>query len=540
MSIYSKKEIKERLLNSFGEVKDESFDFGQIESYFRKKDHKNTFQVLSDKTCNDLDFSELFMYIDRTNSKVGQQFLYDKLRTIPLDSYEIDEDEKLIEHFSTNHEIRIATQKLLMKLNGYEAYYIPSLFQDKHLTPPQWFFIVPLLSLTSILSLILMFFIPNMLFILIGVFIANIGIHYWNKRNLFQYLGSIPQLLRLNSIAKELLKKDSLKNVNPNISKSISIIDKVRNRMSFFKVESKLQGDLDVFFWGVLELIKILFLLEPLLLFGVLKQLNTKRREIEEVFEFVGKIDSLISIASFRKGLDSYCIPVVSTDKRWIVAEDLYHPLIINCVKNSIHVQGKSILLTGSNMSGKTSFIRTIGINVITGLTLNTCFAARFTTPRTCIHSAIRISDDLMNDKSYYFEEVLTIKDMIDKSSTYKPNLFLLDEIFKGTNTIERVSAGKAVLSTLTKSENLVFVSTHDIELTNLLNEEYELYHFSEIIENNSVDFDYKLKEGKLKNRNAIRILQINGYPESIINEAIEISKEFDNITALHSNNALN
>jgi DNA mismatch repair ATPase MutS len=112
--------------------------------------------------------------------------------------------------------------------------------------------------------------------------------------------------------------------------------------------------------------------------------------------------------------------------------------------------------------------------------------------------------------------------------------LFLLDEIFKGTNTIERISAGKAVLSHLAKADNIVFVSTHDIELADLLKDEFELYHFSEKIDHNTVDFDYKLKVGKLKTRNAIRILQINDYPDDIINEAIEISKELDKVTAIN------
>jgi len=123
---------------------------------------------------------------------------------------------------------------------------------------------------------------------------------------------------------------------------------------------------------------------------------------------------------------------------------------------------------------------------------------------------------------------------MIDSSTNGKTNLFLLDEIFKGTNTIERISAGKAVLSAISKENNIVFVSTHDIELADLLKNEYELYHFSEIVDHKSVDFDYKLKEGKLKDRNAIRILQINDYPEELIQEAIEISKELDRLSAIN------
>ena len=81
---------------------------------------------------------------------------------------------------------------------------------------------------------------------------------------------------------------------------------------------------------------------------------------------------------------------------------------------------------------------------------------------------------------------------------------------------------------------NLVFVSTHDIELAEMLNDSYELYHFSEQVNNKTVDFDYKLKNGKLRNRNAIRILEINDYPTEVITEAIEISKELDKIFVLN------
>lgn len=522
------KEIKKILEDSFGKFKDELFDFEQIESYFRKKDNSNAFQVLSDKTCNDLDFQELFMFIDRANSKVGQQYLYNKLRTIPISSIENDNHEKLIEEFTHNLDFRLSIQNQLCKLNEKETFYIPSLFQDELLKPPKWYFAIRLLSFTSLISLILLFFTPKMLFVLLGIFIINMVIHYWNKKNLYHYFGSIPQLLKLNGIAHELFKNATLKEINPDLIKSINVINKVKNYMLFFNLEVKLQTDMQAAFWLIFELFKTLFLIEPLLLFSVLRQLDTKRKEIEDVFIFVGKIDSLISIASLRKGLDNYCIPKFIDEHKIIFAKEAYHPLIYNCVKNSIHVDKKSILLTGSNMSGKTSFIRTIGINAITGLTINTCFAEQFSMPRVKVYSAIRISDDLMNDRSYYFEEVLTIKEMIDKSENGNPNLFLLDEIFKGTNTIERISAGKAVLSALTKKDSIVFVSTHDIELADLLNYEYELYHFCEKVDNKTVDFDFKLKEGKLMTRNAIRILQMNDYPKSVITEAIKISKELD------------
>jgi len=527
----SKNSARERLAESFGKIKEDSFAFDLIDRYFRKKDKKGDFQVLSDKTCNDLDFNELFMFADRTTSRIGQQYFYDMLRTIPANDDKSDQQELIIDKVGSDDGLRIDLQFQLEKMAKDEAYYLSSIFRDEYPREPKWFILVRLLSFTNLLSLVMLPFFPSLIFLLTGILIINAGIHYWNKNNLYQYLGSIPQLLKMNEVAKEFLKQDLFGDIGKDVPESVEIIDQIRNRMSFFKLSSKLESDFEILFWAILEFFKILFLLEPLLLFGVLKKLDTKRNEIEKVFSFVGEVDALISIASLRKGLESYCLPKIHAGNKVMDASDIYHPLILNCVTNSIRLQDKSILLTGSNMSGKTSFIRTIGINVITGLTIHTCFARKFALPRMKVFSAIRISDDLMNDKSYYFEEVLTIKEMIDESRSGKPNLFLLDEIFKGTNTIERISAGKAVLSYLAGEENIVFVSTHDIELADLLQGTYELYHFSEKVDQKTVDFDYKLKEGKLKNRNAIRILQINDYPEVIIKEAIELSKELDNIT---------
>lgn len=469
------------------------------------------------------------MFLDRTNSKVGQQYLYNKLRNIPSDSGELELREKIIKKFTEEPEFRIEIQRQLERLNNNDAYYISSLFQEEHTKPPKWYFMIPLLAFTSLLSIIMMPFNPQFIFVFLGVFIINLGIHLWNKRNLYVYVGSIPQLLRLNELALKLHRESIFYELNPKLKDSIKIINQVRNRMSFFQLGFKFKSDFEVVFWSMFEIFKTLFLLEPLFLFGVLKILDTKRKQIEDVFCFIGEIDSLLSIASLRYGLDKFCLPTISEHE--IYARKIYHPLIPDCVTNDIDISDNSILLTGSNMSGKTSFIRTIGINMITGLTINTCFADSIVIPRFRIFSAIRISDDLMNDKSYYFEEVLTIKEMLEMSSNGKQNIFLLDEIFKGTNTIERIAAGKAVLSKLSRNNNIVLVSTHDIELTEMLDKEYELFHFSEIIKEKNVDFDYKLKQGKLKTRNAIRILKINDYPDDVINEAIEISENLDKIT---------
>lgn len=509
-------------------MKTTSFDFDYIDRYFRKKDHSKALHVLSDKVCHDLDFEELFMFLDRTESRIGQQYLYERLRVFHRDEKEIEIHESVIHAFSTDAAFRARVRKRLSKLNKFEAYYLSSLFQDAKINPPKWFWIVKVLSFATALSIILLFFNPKTVVLLIGLVIANLIIHYWNKKNVIVHIGSLTQLMKLSATAQKLAEEEPLKPLNPNIKTNIRTVEKLRSSIWLFSTESLLQSDLGALAWFIYELLKITFLLEPLLLFNALKHIETKRNAIKEVFAFVGKTDMLFSVASLRETEGDYCRPTIHSAKTSLIATEMYHPLIDHCVKNSIDTRGKSILLTGSNMSGKTSFIRTIGINLITAHTLNMCFAKTFSAPFARLLSAIRISDDLMNDRSYYFEEVLTVKEMIAASETDAPIIFLLDELFKGTNTIERVAAGKSVLSYLSRRNNMVFVSTHDIELADMLKDEFDLYHFSETVDNKNINFDYLLKTGKLTRRNAIKILEINDYPFPIIEESIQISRRLD------------
>jgi DNA mismatch repair ATPase MutS len=126
----------------------------------------------------------------------------------------------------------------------------------------------------------------------------------------------------------------------------------------------------------------------------------------------------------------------------------------------------------------------------------------------------------MLDEKSFYFEEVNTMASLIEEVQSTNQNLFILDEVFKGTNTVERIAAAKAILSYLNRNDNIVIVSTHDIELASMLKHEYELYHFVETIKDSKFHFDHKLKAGQLKTRNAIRILEIADYPMEIIAEA--------------------
>ncbi len=517
---------------SYGKPKKDYFDFSKIAYYFDHAAKPSESHVISDKTCVDLDFDEVFMFTDRTVSKVGQQCLYATMRTLDLTGQRSRRLDHVAGVLEADPVLRKAVGVQLSRLSDKNAYYLPALFLAPHLQPPGWFWAVRILPFVSLLLIGLLPFFPPVLLLLLPVLIVNYGIHYWNKKNLFQYVSSIPQLLILKQVTRELLKQEKLGPPPDGIAQAVATLDKVSYSVSFLQMEARLQTEIGQLVEVVTELIKALFLLEPLLLFYALGQLEAKRADMAYVFEYVGSIDIALSICALRQGLAYYCKPTLRGAQKQFAATDLYHPLIVNPVANSIAVVGKSVLLTGSNMSGKTTFIRTVGINAILGQTLHTCLARECILPPMRVLSAVRIADDLLSDKSYYFEEVLTIRNMIKESHAPAQALFLLDELFKGTNTIERIAAGKAVLSHLNRGNHLVFVSTHDIELTEYLAAEFDLYHFTETVENDSIAFDYKLRAGNLKTRNAIRILELNAYPAEVIREARELSEKMRNLPA--------
>jgi DNA mismatch repair ATPase MutS len=247
------------------------------------------------------------------------------------------------------------------------------------------------------------------------------------------------------------------------------------------------------------------------------------------LYKYVAEIDMLIAVQSVRVGLPHYSKPVFYTENKQMDLTDMFHPLIYNCVPNSIHTRtDEGVLITGSNMSGKTTFIRSIAINTLLAQTIYTTCTNGYKAPLLRLQTSIRTSDDLGEHKSYFQAEALSILDIINQSGGEEPvkSLIIIDEIFRGTNTIERIAAAKSVLTYLTDNKNFVFVSTHDLELAELLDNDYAVYSFEETVNDTRLIFDYKMKTGVLKNKNGIAILETIGYPETVVEDAYIVSEE--------------
>lgn len=517
----TKKKIEE-IRTAWGNPKNESFDFDYISKYADTV-KENKFHQLTDQTIEDIDFYGLFAFIDRTTSKVGQQFLYKKIKE-PTNNI-TDQSQRLINLFSNDKQLREEIQLELLKLNNNGAYFISSLLKDKLLEKPKWLNLLILDIFIVAILVILSFKFPALIIALIFPVTLNMFLHYWNKNNTFQFLRSFPQLNNLINVSKVLIKKGD-QFYDKSIEDSISNLKSFQQKVTLINLDNGngIQSELSQLATYLIELIKAILLIEVFTFFRITRELENKKSPIQILFNYIGSIDSSISIASLRAGKEETCIPIFVSTSKEFHAKSIYHPLIKDCVKNDLSIINKSILITGSNMSGKSTFLRTLAINSILAQTIYTCFADEFTSPILKQFSSIRIDDNLFDGKSYYFQEVNIMASLLEQVESPHQNLFILDEVFKGTNTIERIASAKAILSYLNRKENIVVVSTHDIELADMLDNEYDLYHFTEIVENNELHFDHSIKAGQLSTRNAIKILELSNYPADIIREARQIT----------------
>jgi len=512
--------LKNSLLKEWGKPKAESYyNFDAIGEYFNNNEHKNeAFHLISDKTQQDLDINDVFKFIDRTTSRIGQQFLYYKLRTIG-NIKDLLAFDKLTTVFLRNKNIRIESQLELSKLNTRNAYDLERLVHEDKIEKSKLLWLAYSLTVVTLLLIILGFYYPISFLLIIPIFITNLILHFSNKNNVNHYLSGINQISRALKVAKKLSEFKEIKehySTFPFLKK----IERIKLKTEFLGFNVDLSNEYIFAIWMMIESFKILFNIEYILFNSFLDDIKSEKQSIEALFLFIGEIDAAISTASLKSSDVILCTPEFIVDKR-INTEVIVHPLIENCISNNLELNNKSMLLTGSNMSGKTTFIRTVAVNSILAQTLNLCFAKTYKAPFFKVYSSIRITDDLFENTSYYLEEVLTLKELIKASENDAPCLFVLDEIFKGTNTAERISGGQGILSYLNQGNNVVFVSTHDIELTELLKEDnYELFHFCEDINKINLVFDHKLKKGKLTTRNAIKIMELYNYPESIIEQA--------------------
>lgn len=517
----TEQKFKKKLYEEYGVLPERDYKPGALEvisRYFVK--HKDGFYI-DDITWNDLNMDEIFKKMNFTYSAAGEEYLYYTLRTPCMEEEELLHREEIIDFFSRHSKERAAYQFIYSKLGRtgkFSIYdyldYLDQLGVRSNL--PHYLALVLVLLGIGILFVN----IPIGLLVLVCVLIYNNITYFKVKNEIDPYITSFSYIFRLLKAAEKLQEHRIAI-----LDEEFDALKKSYHGMTGFQAgsflimsEGRMSGSgnpLDI----LLDFVRMGFHLDLIKFNQMLSEVRRHLSDIDRMVTILGKIETMICIGEYRACLGTYCIPEFTTELK-IHAEGIYHPLIENPVANSIST-GKSVLITGSNASGKSTFLKTVAIGSIFAQTIHTCPAGCYRGAMFRVVSSMTLKDDVQGGESYYMVEIRALKRIMDMVlSEGVPVLCFVDEVLRGTNTVERIAASTQILKNMAGGSCICFAATHDIELTYLLENIYNNYHFTEEIAYDDISFTYKIMEGRAHTRNAIKLLGIMGFSEEIIKEA--------------------
>jgi Mismatch repair ATPase (MutS family) len=239
--------------------------------------------------------------------------------------------------------------------------------------------------------------------------------------------------------------------------------------------------------------------------------------KLPEWFEVIAEFDASISLANFNFNHPNWATPTVSNEPFRLNAINIGHPLIdeSRCVRNNFQMNDENqiTIITGANMAGKSTFLRTIGVNLV--LASNGCkvFAESFDFSPTRVITNMRTSDNLMNDESYFYAELLRLQSILANLKNGEKLFVIIDEMLKGTNSIDKLNGSKELIKQLIALKTHGIVATHDLGLTELVNTNSEISNkcFEVDLNENDLSFSYKLTEGVTKTMNATFLMKKMG-----------------------------
>jgi len=519
--------IKQNIINSWGKPRKHDYseeEMASIRSYFRNRKNSENF-FIDDITWDDLNMDEVFRRINNTQSSVGEEFLYNTLRQPLFDEEDMKKRDKIIEYFQNNEKERVEIQYIIARLGRSKIAQVSDYFQ-KELRCSNKLAYYRILSYLPVIFIILYIIIQVSILPLLAIvsIVINSYIHFiLFRKNEFEiqrlnYIVALVQCAeKIAEFKIEEIKEDILA-----VKVSLIKLKKLKSISSAF--DPNVVSDFAI----VMDYVKMFFLVDVKKFEKINRTLENNKKDLKLIYEFVGSADTFISVASYRKSLDYYTKPIFGSysSRKYIDFKDIYHPLIKKPVANSCEIY-KSILLTGSNASGKSTFLKTMAINSILSQTIYTCLASEYKSCYFKTYTSMALRDDIISNDSYYIVEIKSLKRIIENVNSSVPCLCFIDEILRGTNTVERISASSEVLNYISNCNCLCISATHDVELTSILDGVYENYHFQENIDNDQITFDYKLYKGKSETRNAIKLLNIMGYDNDIVSRAEGRANDF-------------
>ncbi|WP_391039665.1 MutS family DNA mismatch repair protein [Staphylococcus epidermidis] len=471
--------------------------------YRTYRDHYNKQSFIDDKTWSDLNMNTLFHKINFNFTAIGEMRLYATLRGM----FKVNQT-SLINMFKDNKVFRLNVSYILSKI-GKNVY---PLFPDQML-PSKRNILLMFCPLLPFIGFAFIFLIPSKgILICLTFMILNAILSFKLKKSYDQDLKSVFYTANVIKQSQALSKIES----TPAISVDFTHF-KASRRFSGLLARVESQDMVS----SIIMFIKLVFMIDYVLFHLIQRSYFKYQEEVMACYDYISLLDNHYSIAMYQHTLTHYCYPKINNNINGLQMKSIIHPLLDeeNAIANTIDISNH-ILLTGSNASGKSTFMKAVALNLILAQSIQTATAHSFIYQPGYVMTSMANADDVLSGDSYFMSELKSIRRLFNTYQCNKIYCFI-DEIFKGTNTTERIAASESVLSYLDNQKAYqVIAATHDVELSILLENTYNNYHFNESIQENSIFFDYKIKPGKANTRNAIELLRITQFPIDIYQRA--------------------
>lgn len=502
-------------------------EFEDIKIYWALKQNKEGVGqadgYIDSITWNDLDMDEVFKKINHTESSIGESYLYDQLHCLQFEAKNLQTFEQLIQTMDRNEKIRLRIQEYLNHFGKRAVNRIPMYLlkiEEKAVHYKSWYTILGILPIIGLLGVFINVKV-GAIFTALAV-LMNGTIYYRYTPNLLNEMHILGDIRQMVSIAKKMsnLKEMELQDVCDGLKEDCGKLESILGLEAGFFLNTNTDLGILQEYIGIITLSQCRIYSK---LMAVLKQEN---EAVQHIYETLGRLDASIAVASYRRSIESWTTPEWEQGKS-IQVEEMYHPLINKPITNTVTFD-QNVIITGSNASGKSTFVKALAINGILAQTIHTALASRFKVPMSYYMTSMAITDNILMSESYYIAEIRSLKRIIDLMEHYPSCICFIDEILKGTNTIERIAASVSILKYLALKNCWSFVASHDIEITEMLEGNYDNFHFREVIEDFEIKFDYKIHRGKSQTRNAIKLLEMMDYNQEIIEGANQLATHFD------------
>ncbi len=529
LSLEEKRQTVSLIRDSFGKPSARKLSQGRknalqklIELKTEKDPEKDRIDEL---TWSDTGMEDIFLQMDNCLSAAGEEYLYYKLHDIGTTDEELKKTDVYVSELYKDEELRISLGSSLHELGFVKDKTLPEYLEhivgsDKFINP--WFHILADVYYIAIIIILILKPVIGAVFLAVLI-LVQISSYFSLRRSAEEKLNGVTMIMRLSCMEKSLTKGLSSETgrLIDDLAEELGSISGKRSLASFVLSSGPNSGN------GLISMlltyINLFFHFDLIASAFLLAGIKKDKDRILDAYEKTGYLDMCLSVASYRAFLETkgaFCAPEF-TDKAVISIKAGFNPLIEKPVVNDAN-SSCGVLITGSNASGKSTYMRMIAVNAILAQTVATCCASAY-------KASIAVNDSILKGESYFMAEIKSLKRIVDAASVDgRPVICFIDEILRGTNTSERIAAACAVLDYLADLNVITFAATHDIELTTLISDKYENVHFSENITEDDVTFSYILEKGPTNSRNAIALLKKSGFPASVTEASEKLCGELD------------